>query len=157
MELPDQLKYLFLWFLIQFVLLPTHYKSLYVCLHVCVVYMCFCVVCGVCVWCVCGGVCVCVVCGVYVVCLCVWYLLMSIIYWRHLGCTHVFAIINSAARNIGVHVSFRINIFSEIYSGMKLLDQMVSLWCFFWTTPVACRISRVRDQTHTIAVTTLDP
>ena len=30
----------------------------------------------------------------------------------HLGCTHVLAIVNSAAVNIGVHVSFRIVNFS---------------------------------------------
>ena len=31
---------------------------------------------------------------------------------RHLGCFHVFTVVNSAATNIGVHVSFRTMFFS---------------------------------------------
>ena len=35
----------------------------------------------------------------------------------HLGCFHVLAIVNSAAMNIGVHVSFQIRVF--VFSGYK--------------------------------------
>ena len=35
---------------------------------------------------------------------------------RHLVCFHVLAIVNSSARNIGVHVSFNILVFLQIYA-----------------------------------------
>ena len=39
---------------------------------------------------------------------------------RHLGCFHVFAIVNSAAVNIGVHVSFWITVFSGYMSRSRI-------------------------------------
>jgi len=47
----------------------------------------------------------------------------------HLGCFHVSAVVNSAAMNIEVHVSFSIKSCSEICSGVALLDHNGS--CIF--------------------------
>ena len=49
---------------------------------------------------------------------------------EHLGFSHVLAIVNSATMNIGVHVSFLIRVLSflYIYSVMRLLDHMVTLF-----------------------------
>jgi len=49
--------------------------------------------------CVCVCVCVCV-------CMCVLHLLIQLSVNGHLGCFHILAIINSAAVNIWVYVSF---------------------------------------------------
>ena len=87
--------------------------------YVCVWCVCMCrvgcvvCVCSVCrVVCMCGVVCICVVymCGVYV---CEWHLLYDWSVGRHLGCFHVLIIVNSAAVNTGVHVSFQIRVLSK--------------------------------------------
>ena len=47
----------------------------------------------------------------------------------HLGCVHVLAIVNSAAVNTRVHVSFLIMVFSR-YCAQGLLDHTVALFFF---------------------------
>ena len=53
--------------------------------------------------------------------------------WKF-GCCHVLAIVKSAAMSTGLHVSFWITIFLDIYPGVGLLDHMVTLCSVFWRT-----------------------
>ena len=51
----------------------------------------------------------------------------------HLGCFHVLAVVNSAAVNVGVHVTFQFNvfIFSRYIPSSGMLDHMVVLFLVF--------------------------
>ena len=54
----------------------------------------------------------------------------------HLGCFCVPAIVNSAALNIGMNVSFQIKVLSDKCPGMELLDHMATLFLIFWGMPI---------------------
>ena len=49
----------------------------------------------------------------------------------HLGCFHVLAIVNRAAVNIEVHVSFELEFCLDIWPGVGLLGHMVALFLVF--------------------------
>ena len=65
------------------------------------------------------------------VCVCVYHVFfVRLSVDGHLPCCHILAIINSAAMNIGMHVSSQTRVFSfpVIYPGVGLLDHMVVLF-----------------------------
>ena len=49
----------------------------------------------------------------------------------HLGCFHVLAIVNKAAVNVGIHVSFRVIVFSRYMPRSGLLEHLVVLGLVF--------------------------
>ena len=53
----------------------------------------------------------------------------------HLGCFHVLAIVKSAAMNIGVHVSFRIMVFSGYMPRSGIAGSHGSYFKFFKEPP----------------------
>ena len=75
---------------------------------------------------------------------------------RHLGCFYVLAVVNSAAVNIGVHVSFRIVIFSGYMPiGVELLSHMVDFLekkmathssIFAWKIPWTEELGRLQSM-----------
>ena len=72
---------------------------------------------------------------VYVYCI---FLIHSSVGGR-LSCFYDLTVVNSAAMNIGVHIS----VFLDVYSGVDLLDHMVVLFLCFWGTCVLFSIGAV--------------
>ena len=65
-------------------------------------------------FCVCVCVCVYIYLSIYIYISHIFFIHSSVD--RHLGCFHVQAIVNSAAMNTGVHVSFQIKSFLRTYA-----------------------------------------
>ena len=59
---------------------------------------------------------------------------------RHLGCFHVLAIVNLAAVNIGVHVSFQIMVFSGYMPRSGIAGSYGSCIFSFFKEPPYCML-----------------
>ena len=55
---------------------------------------------------------------------------------RHIACFQTVAIMNSAAMNIGVHLSFWIILLFGYVPGVGLIDHMILLFLVFWGTSI---------------------
>ena len=62
----------------------------------------------------------------------------------HTGCLHVLAIVNSAAVNIGVHVSFLIRAFFSYMPRSGIAGYTVTLFLLFYGIPVLFSIVAVK-------------
>ena len=63
----------------------------------------------------------------YCVCICIPHLLYPFLFDGRLGCFHVLTIVNSAAVNTGVHISFQSMVPLDICPGVGLLDHAAGL------------------------------
>ena len=81
------------------------------------------------------------------VCVCVYNILFihSSSVDGHLGRFYILAIINNAAMNIVVHVSFQnsVFVFLDIYPGVEFLGHIVVLFLVFWETSILFSIVAV--------------
>ena len=71
-------------------------------------------------------------------CIHVPHLLYPFIHWWTLGCLRILAVVNNAALNISMHLSFWVGIFVlfDKYPEEELLDHIVVLFLIFWGTSI---------------------